>query len=222
MYTIHNIPQGSTEWLRLRLGRFTGSEVGKLMQKGKSSAFSQTAISYINQVAAERSIDTDFFETEEEWQELFKELNGPQTYAMRRGSETEVFARQFYENKTGRKVSQIGFIALGKNAGDSPDGVIYGKRKVPYRAVEFKCPTLKTHYEHCKLKSAEDLKKFNPIYYAQCQWHCKATQAQSCDWVSFDYRAKKKMHIINIKKDEEFIKELTARIKEAEEFIKQK
>lgn len=220
MYTIHNVEQKSVEWMRLRLGRFTASEVGKLLQTGKNAPFSLTAINYINQVAAERTIDTEFFETHEEWEELFKELNGPQSYAMKRGSETEAFARQYYIYETGLQVKEIGFISIGDNVGDSPDGVIYGKGKHPYRAVEFKCPTLKVHYEHCKLRTGEDLKKYNPIYYAQCQMHCRATRARSCDWVSFDYRAKKKMHIINIKRDDAFIKHLNERIKEAEEFIK--
>lgn len=220
MYHIHNVQQKSVEWLRLRLGRFTSSEVGKLMQSGKNSEFSQTALNYINQVAAERTIDTSFFETREEWEELFKELNGPQSYAMRRGSETEEFARKYYENATGRKVVEIGFITTSDNVGDSPDGLIYSKRGVPCKAVEIKCPTLKVHYEHCKLKTAEDLKKFNPIYYAQCQMHIKATKARSCDFISFDYRAKKKMHIINVKRDTAFIRQLSERIKQAEEYIK--
>lgn len=221
MRQFHNVEQKSVEWQQLRLGRFTASEIGKLMQRGKSAPFSQTAINYIYQVAAERTIDVSFFETREEWEELFKELNGPQSYAMKRGSETEAFARQFYENAKKCKVHEVGFISLGRHIGDSPDGVVLSKRNTPLKAVEIKCPTLKVHYEHCKLHTAEDLKKFNPIYYAQCQMHCKGLKVKSCDWISFDYRAKIKLHVINIPRDNEYIQELMSRVVEAEAFIKQ-
>jgi hypothetical protein len=50
--------------------------------------------------------------------------------------------------------------------------------------------------------------------------HIKATKARSCDFISFDYRAKKKMHIINVKRDTAFIRQLSERIKQAEEYIK--
>lgn len=219
--TVHNIQQGSNDWKRLRLGKFTASEVGKLLQKGKSAPFSQTAINYIMQVAAERTIDTSFFSTEEEWEQLFFELNGPTSYVMRRGSELEDTARQYYQQKKGVEVEQVGFIQLSKYLGDSPDGIVRGGYKKAYKAIEIKCPSLKVHYEHCKLKTADDLKRFNPIYYAQCQMHCLATKTTRCDWISFDYRAKKKLHILTIPRDNEYLKELLSRVELAEQYIKE-
>lgn len=49
--------QHSIEWFRKRLGIFTGSQIGLLMKKGRSDYFSDTAKTYIYQVAAERSMN---------------------------------------------------------------------------------------------------------------------------------------------------------------------
>lgn len=43
--------QHSIEWFRKRLGNFTGSQVGLLMKKGRTDYFSDTAKTYIYQVA---------------------------------------------------------------------------------------------------------------------------------------------------------------------------
>lgn len=44
--------QHSIEWFRKRLGNFTGSQIGLLMKKGRSDYFSDTAKTYIYQVAS--------------------------------------------------------------------------------------------------------------------------------------------------------------------------
>ena len=51
--------QGTLEWQRMRLGKFSGSNIHKLMGKArnKSDIFSQTALTYIKEVAAERCLN---------------------------------------------------------------------------------------------------------------------------------------------------------------------
>ena len=46
--------QHSLGWYRSRLGNFTGSCIGKLMKPNRQGGFSDTAMSYIYQVAATR------------------------------------------------------------------------------------------------------------------------------------------------------------------------
>ena len=51
--------QHSIEWFRKRLGNFTGSQIGLLMKKGRSDYFSDTAKTYIYQVASERDMNPE-------------------------------------------------------------------------------------------------------------------------------------------------------------------
>lgn len=215
------VEQGSIAWKQARLGRFTGSQIGKLMQKGRGSApFSQTALSYIKEVAAERMIDRTMLETEEEWQQLFDEINGPSTYAMRRGSEMEAYARDMYSRMRQITVHPGGFWSIGDNMGDSPDGLIMSEKSGKVvGCLEFKCPTMKVHLEHLMVRSGEDLAELNPLYYAQVQMHIAATGARWCDWCSYDYRSTKKMHIVRIRKDRAFIKDILANVEQAEDVI---
>lgn len=54
-----NKNQNTLEWFRQRLGNITGSAVGNLMVKprAKGETWSQTALSYLNQVAFERAMN---------------------------------------------------------------------------------------------------------------------------------------------------------------------
>ena len=59
--------QRTIEWMRQRWGHFTGSKVSVLMGKGrkKDQVFSVTAMSYIYQVAGERSFNPAFLEDDD-------------------------------------------------------------------------------------------------------------------------------------------------------------
>ena len=51
--------QHSLNWYRVRLGKFTGSQVGRLMKRGKGGEyFAKDAMSYITEVVAERMLNT--------------------------------------------------------------------------------------------------------------------------------------------------------------------
>ena len=51
--------QHSVDWYKCRLGHFTGSQVGRLMKKGrgKDAEWSADALTYIKEVVAERLIN---------------------------------------------------------------------------------------------------------------------------------------------------------------------
>lgn len=104
MEVFKDIEQGSQEWLSMRLGLITCSEIKTIRADG---AGAQT---YINGLAYERITgESSAVFSGNLWTE--------------RGQELEPVAREAYERKTGFKVEQVSFI---KNLGFgySPDGVV--------------------------------------------------------------------------------------------------
>lgn len=107
MEIIHDIEQGSPEWIDLRLGIITCSEMSSIRADGAG------AYTYINGLAFERLTgeSSSVFDGNE-W--------------TKRGHELEPVARQMYEKKTGINVSMVSFVK-NKGFGFSPDGLIYIK-----------------------------------------------------------------------------------------------
>ena len=119
MKITHDIEQGSTEWLDMRLGLITCSEISSIRADGAG------AQSYINALAYERITgeSSSVFEGNE-W--------------TKRGQELEPVARQMYEQKTGTVVSMVSFVE-NKGFGYSPDGLIYGSQPMwPEGGIEIK------------------------------------------------------------------------------------
>lgn len=56
-----NQEQRTLDWYRARLGFITGSQVGSLMKSGrtKDKVFSDTALTYLYQLAGERSLNPE-------------------------------------------------------------------------------------------------------------------------------------------------------------------
>lgn len=119
MKITHDIEQGSPEWLDMRLGLITCSEISAIRADGAG------AQSYINALAYERITgeSSSVFEGNE-W--------------TKRGQELEPVARQMYEQKTGTAVSMVSFVE-NKGFGYSPDGLIYGSQPMwPEGGIEIK------------------------------------------------------------------------------------
>ncbi len=111
MEIIHDIEQGSPEWMNLRLGIITCSEMSAIRSDGAG------AYTYINGLAFERLTgeSSSIFEGNE-W--------------TKRGHELEPVARQMYENKTHQSVYMITFVK-NKGFGYSPDGLILQSTTAP-------------------------------------------------------------------------------------------
>ena len=119
MKITHDIEQGSTEWLDMRLGLITCSEISSIRADGAG------AQSYINALAYERITgeSSSVFEGND-W--------------TKRGQELEPVARQMYEQKTGTSVNIVSFVE-NKGFGYSPDGLIYGSQPMwPDGGIEIK------------------------------------------------------------------------------------
>lgn len=175
--TVHDLEQRTPEWFNLRLGRFTSSEIFKLMTEPRSKAakeageLSQGAKTYAEEVAAE----------------LIYKSPAPflETAAVQWGKENEPLAVEAYEQTTGRKVSEIGFITMGDFTGSSPDGLTDDGGQ-----IEIKCPFNRlNHLQNViNLNEPADLLALHKNYFYQVQHQLYLTGLKYCDFVSFDPR----------------------------------
>lgn len=164
--------QGSAEWIQERLGRFTASEIHKLIPSGKGgNKFSETGKTYILEKLVE--LETGF---------QASEIYGP---ALDWGTEHEPMAREWYTKLTGNVVQEAYFEPYGAHAGGSPDGLV-GELGI----IEIKCP-FKTvnHFKYRMARKADDLPA---EYFWQIQMNLLCTGRSWCDFVSFDPRVRTK------------------------------
>jgi putative phage-type endonuclease len=102
---IHDkLEQGTQEWLDVRKLKMTASNARAIGNNGKGLE------TYIYELVA------DYYSTGEKEQYTNEHIE--------RGNELEPIARSVYELETGRKVDEVGFIAVGEYSGCSPDGLI--------------------------------------------------------------------------------------------------
>lgn len=163
------------KWLKARQGKFTASNIHKLLTYENRLDLPKGAISYIEEVAIE--ILTGGQSREDFTSE-----------AMLHGSETELLAIARFEQETGLFCLFTGeeqeFIQHNKYFGGTPDGLINDDA-----LIEIKCPKSKTHFFNLQnLKSAEDVKKYYTEYYWQIQANLFITGRKTGYFVSFDDR----------------------------------
>jgi hypothetical protein len=89
--TIHNVQQGTDEWLALRRGKFTASTFYDLFLKPETKTYQDA----INRVVFERLTGESPESFQNEW--------------MKRGNELEPQAIEAYELQTFSKVERVGF-----------------------------------------------------------------------------------------------------------------
>lgn len=128
--TIHDVEQGSPEWYDARLGLLTASEMGKLITPTLKIASNDKERTLLWKLLSERI--RGYVEP------------GFQSYAMIRGHEDEIIARDLY-SATYAPVQQCGFMTNDEwdfTLGFSPDGLvgkrgfIEGKSKEPHLQIQ--------------------------------------------------------------------------------------
>lgn len=189
MKIIKDIPQGSEEWHKLRLGIPTASNFSKVITSGGKP--STQLKKYALQLA------TELLLTEQE-----------ETYAnedMLRGNELEGEAREAYQEYSFNYVEQVTFIRCD-NWGYSPDGLIEKNG-----LLEIKCPKASTHTKYLY----ED--RLPSEYKAQCQGGLLCSEREYLDFVSYhpDFKEGKTLFIKRVYRDEEFISSLHKLLQEA-------
>ena len=206
--------QHSLDWFRVRLGRFTGSQVGRLMKsgRGKGDIFSKDALTYINEIVAERMLNPSVVMMDELFEEYLLQVTAS-SKALAWGNDQEMNARGMYASITKRKVTSCGAIQFCDYFADSPDGLCIEDNG----AIEIKCPQNKTHTDYLVgVHDAESLKAIKPDYYWQCMAHMTVSGADWCDWMSYCPFSKKPLHVVRIERDSSAIATLLDRLELAE------
>lgn len=213
--------QRTLGWYRARLGSFTGSCVGNLMKENRQGGFSDTALSYIYQVAATRSMNERVVESDKLFAEYLESVN-VESKAMRWGTEQEANARRLYARAKGFRVTERGSVehpAIDFFA-SSPDGWVADDGNGRSGCVEIKCPAQETYMRYrAEVRDNATLKRVRPEYYWQCQSHMMCTGASWCDFVAYCPWQMHPLHIARITPCAEDMRLVEAKIKAAEEII---
>lgn len=200
-----HVEQGTVAWDQIRIGRFTSSEMWRLLTPPKTKEaketgkLSETALIYINVKVAETLTG--------------QQKTSSYAYPLVYGKEQEPIAIEAFCEKTGFKWEEIGFVAFGEWAGGSPDGIINDTD-----ILEIKCPwAIETQLDYLMLTDQWDLKRLKPDYYWQCMSNLLFTMKEKCHFVSFDdrYPDDKKIVHLEIKPVSDDFQKITDAIEKA-------
>ena len=186
--------QRSDEWFEARKGRFTASEIHKLLGvKG----LGLTGESYIFEKAIEDVYGLD-------------EDDNFTSFDMQRGVTLEPLAfRKFKENKELEflEVNEATFFPYGEHAGASPDGLVDNDA-----ILEIKCPR-STKFFNLVAKGIDAIDKEH-YYQMQMQIMCtNSIKAYFFNYIIFN--GQEMWHEIEIQRDEKVIDLIKSRIEEA-------
>jgi len=168
--------QRTEQWHLFRKAKFTASEIVKICGTGK------TFDTAVFEKAYEAILPDDVY--------LNESLNQRSSAAMQWGTDWEDMARDLYEERTGREVTQVGFIEYTRDSGGSPDGIVERDNG----QIEIKCPfNGANHVKFFRMKKAEELLDLTPDskqYYYQMQFNILINKSNYCDFISFDPRVR--------------------------------
>jgi len=186
--------QRSNEWYKERLGKFTASEIYKLMgQKG----LGKTGESYCFEKACEIVYGID-------------EENNLETFDMKRGILLEPLAfRKFEELKYEEFIDVIkcSFFKFCDNSGASPDGLV-GSNGI----LEIKCPQSNKFFGIVK----DGINAIDDKYIFQMQMQMLATKRDEAYFFNYIvFNSKEMYHEIVVKRDEKIIDTMKERIEQA-------
>lgn len=219
------VDQNSEEWNQIRIGRFTASELHRLMEPAKremteaelkarpksgkgSSAklvydhekLSDAALTYINEKVAE----------------VLTGHAKQQGYAFPLvwGTEHEEEAAELFAQRTGFEIEKVGFFPYTSHAGGSPDRLVNDNAileiKAPYESVN--------QVKYLMLTDQYDLRREYFAYWVQCQANMMFTDRPLAYFCTFDPRMKNDKHKltqIEIKADTEFHELIRKKIEQA-------
>jgi predicted phage-related endonuclease len=159
----YDLAQGTDEWLEARLGLITASRVKDLLTGTFKISKDKKIKMFAYELASQR-INKRIEESYMSWD-------------MERGHIEEGLARDMYEEKTGEKVKECGFITtddLGFDFGFSPDGLVgdNGIIEIKGRQPKFQIQTFISG-------------KVPSEYMLQCQTGLWASEREWCDFIQF-------------------------------------
>ena len=200
-----------------RLGRFTASEIHRLLVSGKKgNMFGDGAMTYINEKLAE--IVTG------------EGAANASSMATDWGINMERDAAKWFTAWTGRRIEHYGvnnyaFFEYGNVGGCSPDAICLDESA----NVQFKCPFNSSNHiafllASCRHGASDLLRAKKPEYYAQCQLEMMSCKTEKCYFVSYDPRAlnpEYRMAIIELLPDLEMQDEIKTRMEAAFDIIRE-
>jgi len=197
MYPLYrfDIEQNTDEWHNIKIGMFSASVTDKLLSGTNTKGFQEL----ISRITEERltGIKSDSI------------VFAGNKYT-ERGHEFEPIARYDYEYRNLVSVKQVGVIIKDEWCLCSPDGLI-GDNKL----IQIKCPIFSTHREYLYLaKNNTDIRKIIPgNYYKQMQFELYVSGLDINVFTS--YHPNLRALDIEVKRDEQMIKEIEDRLVEA-------
>lgn len=177
--------QGTDEWQEARLGRITASRIYDVIARTAKGGYTAKRDDYMYQLAAERMTGI--------------KQDGVTTFDMQRGIEMEPYAKEFYAEYYGVKLTDAPFILHREMtfSGASPDAIANDSY-----LVEFKNPRTTTFLKTRQAGVPPE------NYLAQCMWQMACLQADRCDLVFYDDRIidpTKQMFVFCIARDDDVI-----------------
>lgn len=181
---IHNVTQGTTEWLAVRAGIPTASCFDKIITpKGKASTQCER---YMHKLIAERLMGHPTIEFQGPW--------------LDRGKELEADAALYYESIRELETERVGFVTNDAGTiGASPDRLV-GEDGL----LELKVPAEHTHVAYMLTRAVD------AEYYPQVQGQLWVTERKWLDIMS--YHPEMPPAIIRVERDEKYINALAAAV----------
>jgi hypothetical protein len=200
------IAQGSEAWEQVRAGRFTSSEIWKIMEWGKrdmtaeelamrpkSGAGSRTTQVADPSVMGKQGITYIHQKVAEVMTGLPKQ--GAYAYPLVYGKETEPLAADYFAKAIGVELEEVGFQCFGDHAGGSPDRLF--ERDGIKMGLEIKCPfQSENQIQYLKLQGAADFKELHPEYWWQIASLMLFLDIKVWHFMTFDPRFKDDKHIM--------------------------
>lgn len=185
--------QRSKEWFKIREGRFTASEIHRLLGKEGLARTKQS----IDSFAFEKAVETLYGREE-------IELNN---FDIQRGVTLEPLAfKLFKELKECEflETKETGFHTYGENAGASPDGLVSDNSN-----LEIKCPRRNKFFKIV----ANGFDEIDAKYKAQMQMQMLATKTEKTYFLNYHLEnSLEHWHIIEVPRDEKQIDLIKKRI----------
>lgn len=212
---IEGTEQRSLEWYRMRMGCFTGSNIHKLMGKGrkKDDVFSQTGKTYIQQVVGERMFNSAFLDDDVVFQDYLDQVS-VNSKAIQWGVEQEEGAkRQLKERYPQWEIVDVAQCThpFVPHFAASPDAIIYDRKHV--MSVEIKCPNISTHICYSsEIRDNDSLLAVKPEYYWQVMAELSCSQAEQAVFVSYCPWVNYPIHEVLIRRDDDAIAQLIERV----------
>lgn len=179
--------QRSPEWYAARLGRFTASDIDRMLGKEGLKMTDQAIETYAEEKAIELIYGRD-------------EDDNYVSADMQRGIDLEPLAfRKFKEISLMRfmPVKEATFFPYGKAAGASPDGLVGDEA-----CLEIKCPKPKKFFSLVR-RGYEAIDKG---YISQMQFQMLCTNSKRCHFFNYlIFNGKEYWHEIIVERDEDFI-----------------